>query len=131
MGRPPKQIAAAAIPNPDRAVATRVLGAIDEEFYWLLLLHWDEMKAAIKQIKKDPKDEGKVLDELRNKIGKGECAQIGEHLERLTNRRDGRAPQRIDTAFNPETPLRVVIEHIGRPKDQAATQAKLARGSVE
>jgi hypothetical protein len=114
-----------------KGIATHVLGRIDEEFYWLLLLHWDEMKAAIEQIKAKPKDEVQIIAALREKIGKGECAQIGQHLERLTNRRDGTAPQRIDTAFNPETPLRVIIDHIGRPQDQAATQAKLARGPVE
>jgi hypothetical protein len=117
--------------KPDKNIANRVLGHIDEEFYWLFLLHWDEVKAAAKKIKKNPKDEVEIVTALRAAIGKTECAQIGAHLERLTNRRDGTAPQRIDTAFNPETPLRIVVEHIGRPKDQAAAEAKLARGTLE
>lgn len=129
VGRPPKAKLETA--PATKGIASQVLGAIDEEFYWLFLLHWDEVKAAAARIKSNPKDELQILMALRDAIGKGECAQIGAHLERLTNRRDGTAPQRIDTAFNPETPLRIVIDHIGRPKDQAATQAKLTRGPVE
>jgi hypothetical protein len=129
VGRPPK--AKVETPAGTKGIATHVLAKIDEEFYWLLLLHWDEMKAAIERIKENPKDQVKIIAALRETIGKSECAQIGQHLERLTNRRDGTAPQRIDTAFNPETPLRVIIDHIGRPQDQAATKAKLARGPVE
>jgi hypothetical protein len=129
VGRPSK--AKIETPAATKGIATHVLGRIDEEFYWLLLLHWDEMKVALDAIKKNPKDEIGIIAGLREKIGKTECAQIGAHLERLTNRRDGTAPQRIDTAFNPETPLRIVIDHIGRPKDQVAAQAKFARGPVE
>ena len=129
IGRPPKP----KIENSTatKGIATQVLGAIDEEFYWLFLLHWGEVKAAAQKIKENPEDELNILMTLRDAIGKGECAQIGAHLERLTNRRDGTAPQRIDTAFNPETPLRIVVYHIGRPKDQVAAQAKFARGPVE
>lgn len=129
MGRPPKQ--KIETPVATKGIATQVLRRIDEEFYWLFLLHWDEVKAAAAKIKENPKDEIVILSALREVLGKGECAQIGAHLERLTNRRDGTAPQRIDSAFNPETPLRIIIDHIGRPKDQVAAQAKFARGPVE
>ncbi|MGA9670370.1 MAG: hypothetical protein WBQ94_14250 [Terracidiphilus sp.] len=112
VGRPPKPKVEA---KADKAIAARVLGRIDEEMYWLFLLHYDEMKDANKRADLTAKDRD----------------QIGTHLERLTNRRDGTAPQRIDSSFNPETPLRIVIDHIGRPKDQAAAEAKFARGPVE
>lgn len=101
--------------STDKSVAVRVLNRIDEEMYWLFLLHHDEMVDA----------------EKRAKLSKQDREQIATNLQRLTDRREGKAPERIDTAFNPETPLRIVIEHIGRPKDQAAAQAKFARSSVE
>lgn len=112
VGRPPKAKLAF---STDKSIACRVLGRIDEEMYWLFLLHHDEMMDAKK----------------RAELSKQDREQIATNLQRLTDRREGKAPERIDTAFNPETPLRIVIEHIGRPKDQAAAQAKFARGSVE
>lgn len=128
IGRPPKAKLAF---STDKSVAVRVLRSIDEEFYWLFLLHWDEVKAAAEKIKANPKDELKVMIALRELLTKSDREQIATNLQRLTDRREGKAPERIDTAFNPETPLRIIIDHIGRPKDQVAAQAVVTRGTVE
>jgi hypothetical protein len=112
VGRPPKAKLAF---STDKSIAVRVLNRIDEEMYWLFLLHHDEMQ----DVKK------------RADLSHKERDQIATNLQRLTDRREGKAPERVDTAFNPETPLRIIIDHIGRPKDQVAAQAKFARGPVE
>jgi hypothetical protein len=36
-----------------------------------------------------------------------------------------------DHSFDPNKPLRAIVEHIGRPSDQAATKAKFAGRAVE
>lgn len=112
VGRPPKARLAY---DTSKGIAARVLDRIDQEMYWLFLLHHDEMIDA----------------EKRAALTKQDREQIATNLQRLTDRHEGKAPERIDTAFNPDTPLRVIIDHIGRPKDQAAAQAKFARGPVE
>jgi hypothetical protein len=128
VGRPAKAKLAF---STEKSIAVRVLHSIDEEFYWLFLLHWDEVKAAAEKIKENPKDEFKIMAALREVLTKSDREQIATQLQRLTDRREGKAPERIDTAFNPETPLRIIIDHIGRPKDQVAAQAVIARGPVE
>lgn len=128
VGRPKKAKLAF---STDKSVAVRVLQQIDEDFYWLFLLHWDEVKDAAKKISANPKDELQIMSELRAKLTRSDREQIAANLQRLTDRKEGKAPERIDTAFNPDTPLRIIIDHIGRPKDQAAAQAKFARGPVE
>lgn len=128
VGRPPKAKLAF---STDKSIAVRVLGRIDEEFYWLFLLHWDEVREAIQSIERNPKEEVKILSELRENLTKSEREAIATNLQRLTDRREGKAPERIDTAFNPETPLRIIVEHIGRPQDQASAEAKFIGGAVE
>ena len=128
VGRPKKAPLAF---STEKSIATRVLGAIDEDFYWLFLLHWDEFKDAIERIRKNPKDELVIIERLREDLTKSEIEQIATNLQRLTDRKEGKAPERIDTAFNPETPLHLIVEHIGRPQDQTAAEAKFIGGSVE
>jgi hypothetical protein len=113
VGRPPK--AKIEAPPPDKGIASRVLARIDEEQYWMFLLHADEMM--------DP--------EKREMLSTKDRDQIGAHLERLTNRRDGSPPQSVNTSFNPDTALRVIVEHIGRPKDQASTKAESSGKTLE
>lgn len=65
---------------------------------------------------------GKKLDDLSDI----ERKERERELERLTNRKYGLPAQKSEETiiFDPNQPLRVLIEHIGRPQDQAATKAK-------
>lgn len=76
VGRPQK---AKIEQRADKGIASRILGQIDEEMYWLFLLHHDEMKEVDKRAKLSAKDRD----------------QIQDTMEYLTNRRDGKPAQGV------------------------------------
>jgi hypothetical protein len=54
-------------------------------------------------------------------------ARLKTHIiMRLREWAFGKPAQPVDTAFDPDKPLHVLIEHIGRPKDQATAKAEFA-----
>jgi hypothetical protein len=75
VGRPAKARFIAA----DKSVATAVLASLDEVAIWRFLLHTDKLEDRTKR------------DLLTSK----ERDQIGDHMEYLTNRRDGKPAESI------------------------------------
>ena len=108
MGRPPKQ----KIPRGTKCIATEVLG--------LLGANWRGAHL--------PSEKDVWLSLL---LAKGNDRLRFDAIKYLTDRRDGLASQRIENVFDPETPLRITVEHIGRPQDQTAAEAKFIGGTVE
>jgi hypothetical protein len=76
VGRPPK---AKIVASADKSVASAVLGTLDEIAVWRFLLHADALA--------DP--------EKRKLLTAGERHEIGDHMEYLTNRRDGKPAESI------------------------------------
>lgn len=95
----------------DGNVARKIKARVKAEELWVYLVHTAAKKA---------KETGNTAD-LRNA------------LEYLDNRDLGLcaiiAEEKI--SFDPNKPLRAVVEHIGRPSDQAAAKAKFAGRAVE
>ena len=93
IGRPKKEKKPIAKAN----VASTVLASINEVKYWREFLHADK----------------KLAD-----LNATERKEARETLEKLTNRRDGLPMQMQEEKiiFDPDQPLRVLIEAIGYPK---------------
>jgi hypothetical protein len=89
VGRPPK---AKIIATADKSVASAVLATLDEVAVWRFLLHAEKLE--------DPKKRDLLTSKERD--------QIGDHMEYLTNRRDGKPAESIIA----EGKLEIVVREI-------------------
>jgi hypothetical protein len=80
-------------------------------------------------------DERKASPEVQHvlKFVRAQDLRLGWEVYRYTKECvDGKPLQKIpDLGFDPDKPLRVVVDHIGRPKDQVAAEAKHSAAHLE